>query len=45
MGFIDLEKEYDTVNGEALWPVWGMYDGRSKLLGGIQSMYVKVKGV
>ena len=44
MGFIDLEKAYGSVKGEALWQVLRMYDvwggGGGKLLGGIKSMYV-----
>ena len=40
MGFIDLEKEYDRVNREALWQVLRMYNLGDKLLGGIKSMYV-----
>ena len=41
VGFIDLEKEYDRVNREALWKVLRMYDvGGSKLLSGIKTLYV-----
>ena len=40
MSFIDLEKAYDSVNGEAMWQVLRMYDVVGKLLGGIKSMYV-----
>ena len=41
MGFLDLGKEYDMVNKEALWQVLRMYDvGGSKLLGGVKSRYV-----
>ena len=35
MGFVDLEKVYDRVNGEALWQVLGMYDVGGKLMSGI----------
>ena len=51
MGFIGLEKAYDTVNREALWQVLRMYDVGVNLLSGIKSMYVdssacvRVKGV
>ena len=38
--FIDLEKEYDRVNREALWQVLKMYHVGDKLLNGIKSMYV-----
>ena len=40
VGFIDLEKEYDRVNSEALWHVLRMYDVDDKLLSGIKIMYV-----
>ena len=40
MGFIDLEKEYDRVNGEVLWQMLRIYDAGGKLLIGIKSMYV-----
>ena len=40
MSFIDLEKEYDRVNKEALWQVLRMYDVNDKSLSGIKSMYV-----
>ena len=40
MGFIDLEKAYDSVNMEVLWQVLRMYDVGDKLLNGIKSMYV-----
>ena len=36
MGFMDLEKTYDRVNGEALWQVLKMYDVYGKLLNGIK---------
>ena len=38
MGFIDLKKACNRVNGEALWQVLRMYDVGSKLLSGIKSM-------
>ena len=41
VGFMDLEKAYDSVNREALWQVLRMYDVHGKLLNGIKSMYVK----
>ena len=50
MGFIDLEKAYNSVNSEALWLVLKKYDVGGKLLSGIKSVYVdsltciKVKG-
>ena len=40
VGFMDLEKPYDSVNREALWQVLRMYDVGGKLLNGIKSMYV-----
>ena len=40
MGFINLEKEYDRFNREALLQVLIMYDVGGKLLSGIKSMYV-----
>ena len=40
MGFIDLDKPYDSVNREALRLVLIMYDVGGKLLGGIKNMYV-----
>ena len=40
MGFMDLEKAYDSVNMEALWQVLRMYDVGGKLLSGIKSMFV-----
>ena len=39
-GFIDLEKEYNRINSEALWQVLRMYDVGGKLLIGIKSMYI-----
>ena len=50
VGFMDLEKAYDTVNKEALWQVLRMHDVGGKLFNGIKSMYinsvasVRVKG-
>ena len=50
VGFMDLEKAYDTVNRAALWQVLRMYDVGGKLLNGIKIMYinsltcVRVKG-
>ena len=50
MLFIDLEKECDEVNREALWKALIMYDVRGKLLSRINCMhvdssdYVRVKG-
>ena len=38
MGFIDLEKGYNSVNREALWQVLRMYDVAGILLKGINSM-------
>ena len=40
MGFIDLEKAYDSVHREVLWQVLRMYDGVVKLFRGIKSVYV-----
>ena len=40
MGFMDLEKVYDSVNKEVLWQVLRMYDGGGKLFNGIKSMHV-----
>ena len=50
VGFIDLEKAYDTVNREALWQVLRMYEVGGKRLRGISiyidsSTCVRVKGV
>ena len=39
MGFMDLEKEYDRVNREALWNVMRIYDVGGKLLSRVKSMY------
>ena len=50
VGFIDLEKEYDRVNREALWQMLRMYNVGGKRLNGMKSMYidssacVRVKG-
>ena len=38
--FMNLEKAYDRVNREALWHILRMYEGVSKLLIDIKSMYV-----
>ena len=35
-GFMDLEKTYDKVNGEAIWQVLRMYDVGGKMLNGIK---------
>ena len=40
MGFIDLEKGYNSVNREALWQVLRMYDVGGNLLSGIMIMHV-----
>ena len=40
VAFIDLEKAYNRVKGEALRQVLRTYDVGSKLLRGIKSMYV-----
>ena len=40
VGFINLEKMYDGVNREVLRQVLRMDDVGSKLLSGIESMYV-----
>ena len=40
VGFIELEKENDRINREALWQVLKMCDVVDKLLSGIESMYV-----
>ena len=40
VGFLNLEKVYDRVNGKAVREVLRMYDVGSKLLNGIKSMYV-----
>ena len=40
VGFIDLEREFDRVNREALCQVLRMYDVGGKLLSGIKGMYV-----
>ena len=45
MGFIDLEKAYDRVNGEGLWQVLRIYDVGGKLLSGIKIMYVDSSAV
>ena len=39
VGFVDLEKAYDTVNRETPWQVLRMYDVGDKFLNG-NSMYV-----
>ena len=36
MGFMNLEKAYDTVNRQALWQVLRMYDVGGKLLSGLR---------
>ena len=38
MGFLDLKKEYDRMNREALWQVLRMYDVGGNLLNGIKNM-------
>ena len=38
--FMDCEKAYDSAKRETLWQVLGVYDGGSKLLIGIKSMYI-----
>ena len=38
---MDLKKEYDKVNREALWQVLIMYDVGGKHFNVIKSMYVK----
>ena len=40
VGFMGLEKTYDSVNREALWQVLKMYHVCGKLLNGIKSIYV-----
>ena len=40
MGFMDLEKAYDSANREAPWQVLRIYDVGGKPLNGIKSMYV-----
>ena len=40
VGFIDLEKEYNSVNREALCQVLRMYVVGDKLLSRIKSLYV-----
>ena len=40
MGFMNLEKAYDSVNREALWQVLRIYDVGDELLSGIKSMYI-----
>ena len=40
VGFMDLEKAYDRVNWKELWQVMRIYDVGSKLLNGIESVYV-----
>ena len=40
VGFIDLEKAYDSVNREAQWQVLRIYDVGGKLFNGIKSLYV-----
>ena len=40
VGFMDLEKLYDTVNREALWQILRMYDVGGKLLNSIKSTHV-----
>ena len=42
VGFMDLEKAYESVNRKALSPVLRMYDVSSKLLNGIKGMYIIV---
>ena len=36
VSFIDLEKAYDRVNGEALWQILRMYDVGGKVLSGFR---------
>ena len=44
VGFIDLEKVYNSVNMEGLWQVLRIYDVGGKLLGGIKNMHVNSSG-
>ena len=39
VGFMDLEKAYDSVSREALWHELRMYDVADKLLNDIKSVY------
>ena len=39
MGFMDLEKAYDSVNRKGLWQVLSMYGVSGKLLEGIKSLH------
>ena len=41
VGFMNLEKAYDSVSRETLWQLLRMYDVSGQLLNGIKSMYVK----
>ena len=41
MGFIDLDKVYDSVDRKT-WQVLRMYDVGGKFLSGIKSMYVDI---
>ena len=40
VGFMNLEKAYDMVNGKALRQVLRMYDVGSKVLNGIKRMHI-----
>ena len=48
VGFMDLEKAYDSVNRETIWQVLRMYNVGGKLLNGIiyvnSLAYVRVEG-
>ena len=43
MGFMDLEKAYDSVNRKGLWQVLSMYGISGKLLNGIKSLHDESK--
>ena len=42
VGFIDLEKAYDSVNRKALWQLFRIYDVMGKLLYEIKSIFVYI---
>ena len=41
--FLDLEKAYDRVDGDAMWNVLRLYGIGGKLLRGVKSLYVGSK--
>ena len=41
VAYMDLERDYDKVDRETMWRVWGMYGMIGHLLKGVKSLYVK----